>query len=245
MKVIIRIVILLISVLLACALYLHFFNIEMNDTSIEAAITKRIGHDSNIKDIKHLDGHHFVYFSYTKKTIEYQGFITLLQGLNKKYRLGNGYFESINSQLVFTDIEMDQTTYLIVYGETINSDRLLINGNLNPFEIEINHPDHIFYVGAAKGYGAAVMGYTYKENDNTVVVQVDNGIEAIIDYTGELNSGPSKIVMLSSLLIVLIGFVVSLLFTPEINRLEKLYYKLIKEIPIAEDSDGNDYNMLN
>ena len=244
MKLILRILIMTCSIVLSILLYTHFYSLELTNESLSEGIGKRVNGDVIVNEHIEVEKYILVNFSFEKEKSYYEGYITLLKGLNNKYRLGNGYFEPSNEKLIFSDFEFTENHQLIVLGPRISSDILTVKSRVSDVKIPIKNTEHTFEVFETDSFVASIYGYTYETDQGVVNIPIDNTIVPVIDHSGELNSGPEKMVLISSFLVVLIGFVLSLLFTQERNRLEALYFKLTKQGPEVTDSDCTDYMML-
>jgi len=243
-KLILRILIMTCSIVLSILLYTHFYSLELKNDSLSEGIGKRVEGDVIVNEHIEVEKYILVNFSFEKEESFYEGYITLLKGLNNKYSLGNGYFEPSNENLIFSDFEFTKNHQLIVFGPGISSDILTIKSRVSDVEIPIINTEHTFEVVETDSYVASIYGYTYETDHGVVNKLIDNTIKPVIDHSGELNSGPEKIVLVSSFLVVLLGFVISLLFTPKRNRLIALYFKLTKQEPEVTEGDCTDYMML-
>lgn len=244
MKLILRILIIICSIILAILLYTHFYSLELTNDSLVSGISKRVDGDVIVNEYINVEKYILVNFSFEKENRLYEGYITLLKGVNSKFRLGDGYFEPSTENLIFTDFEFTESHHLIVFGSSPLTDKISIKSKVSDVIMPISTLEHTFEVFESEVYDASIYGYSYQTDEGTREVKLDNEIKPIIDHSGELNSGPEKIVLVSSFLIVIIGLIISFLFTPERNRLEALYYKITKQQPEITDSDSNDYMML-
>ena len=244
MKLILRILIITGSIILAVLLYTHFFSLELTNDSLVSGISNRVDGDVIVNEDVNVEKYILVNFSFEKENKFYEGYITLLKGFNSKYRLGDGYYEPSTEHLIFTDFEFTESHHLIVFGSSPLTDQISIKSKVSDVSMPISTSDHTFEVFESEVYVASIYGYSYETDEGMMDIKLDNEIKPIIDHSGELNSGPEKIVLVSSFLIVIIGLVISFLFTPERNRLEALYYKITKQQPEITDSDSTDYMML-
>ncbi|MBI9015323.1 MAG: hypothetical protein JEZ08_24025 [Clostridiales bacterium] len=244
MKLILRILIIICSMILAVLLYTHFFSLELTNESLVSGISKRVDSDVVVNDYVEVEKYILVNFYFEEENTSYEGYITLLKGLNGKYRLGDGYFEPSTENLIFNDFEFTESHHLIVFGSSPLTDGIFIKSKVSDEYMPISTSNHTFEVFESDSFVASIEGYSYETDEGIVEIKLDNEIKPIIDHSGELYSGPEKIVWLSSVLIVIIGFVISFLFTPERNRLETLYYKITKQQPEITDGDCTDHMML-
>ena len=226
----IRYLFVIVGLLLGVLLYLSFYHIESVE-DIKFALKEELGKDVEIINVIDFEEDRIVNFVVEDN----EGYIAMSKGLNNKYRLESGFFKPSNDQLLMFDYIYKREDYIVVLGNK-NSDKITLNTVNGQVEVKITG-DRVFEVINAGVKELAITSYI--EDGQTIERNVDI---AFMNNSGSIFNGPRHLVLISSILVFMGCWILSLLFTPKINRLERLYMKItgsyVKEADQVDEADG-------
>jgi len=234
MKKIIRAIIILLTFAMIYFTYVHFYSIT-SISDVEKSIENKLGHPVEIvKDI-YVEDEWLVYF----KSSGSHGYFYLSKGYNDKYRLGSGFEVKDEGVINFANYRLGDIDYLIIMGSPQEGDEIIVEGRYISIE-----PGYILQAVESDLRASLIDTYRMVNNNTSARINLPENSIYEID-TGEINNGPREIVIGTCILIFVIGYGASCMFTPKVNRLEKLYFKITKSGPRQENpEDKNDYMML-
>lgn len=230
MKKIIRYLFIIVGLLLSVLLYLSFYHIESVE-DIKFALEEELNKEVEIINVIDFKEDRIVDF----KIEGHEGYIAMSEGLNKKYRLESGFFKPLSNQLLMFDYLYKNEDYIVVLGNK-NSDKITLNTVKSQVEVTFTG-DRVFEVINAGVKELAINSYL--EDGQTIQRNVDI---TFMDNSGSIFNGPRHLVLISSVLVFIGCWILSLMFTPKINRLERLYMKItgsyVKEADQVDEADG-------
>lgn len=234
MNKIVRPLILLMTIAFTIWLYLHFYSLQSLE-DFELAIENKLKEPVDLLEVIEVENEKLVYV----KTADQHGYFYMSMGYNKLYRLGSGVMKVDEGFVNFADYEIGDKTYLILMGSQQDDDTIKVNGS--PIDIGSST---VFMAIESPYKAAMISSYSYETEAKKVLVELPE--KSVFEIkSDEVSNGPREIVIATCLLVLILGFATSNMFTPGINRLEKLYFKWTGTGPVTKDEDdNNDYMML-
>ncbi|MCH4886144.1 hypothetical protein EZV73_01125 [Acidaminobacter sp. JC074] len=232
MKRIIRFTLIIIGIVVSVLFYLNFYTI-VTEADIEKALETDTGLDVQLISTRIFENDKLVSFRIDNQL----GFAYLSKGLNDKYRLESGYYKELQGKLLMFDYEYDGTDYILLVGEDNYSNVTLVSvRGLHEVNVTTRPVFEMIDIGLKE---KAIKSYSI--DGSLTSIKIDEPIE-FMDNRRLIYNGPRNLILISSVLILGLFWTLSLMFTPKINLLEKLYMKItgayVKEAEHIDEADG-------
>jgi len=232
LKRIIRFSLIIIGIIVAVLFYLNFYNITSN-ADIEKALEADTGYDLDLVSTRDFEKDKLVSFRIDNQL----GFAYLSKGLNDKYRLESGYYKELQGMLLMFDYEYEGVDYIVVVGES-DYDKISLISVQGVHEVDVT-TSPVFELVDIGLKEKAIKSYSL--NGRMTKIPIDEPLE-FMDNRRLIYNGPRNLILISSVLILGLFWTLSLMFTPKINLLEKLYMKVtgayVKEAEHIDEADG-------
>lgn len=235
MRYIIRIIILLISLILAVYVYNLFYSVDL-ERNLTEKLSTSLNEEVTILGIYDIMDDKLVRFDFKDQT----GHAILTKGLQDQYRIGDVYKEVKKGPVYFAQYKKEKN-YLVV-ETSLAFESLRINTTQEPIIYGKNETG-LFDVIMTPLSKVSLKDYQLQGKE-IYSVELDYGSQYHIDSRGYTNNGPDSIVYVTCGLIILAGYIITLLFTRKNNWFERLYFKMTKSHPQPEDGDPNDYTLM-
>lgn len=190
--------------------YRNQYDINIDKSDIEQKIGSYLDQEIEVSNYKKINNKYIVSFNFFDKKV-YEGITILSQGINSKYRIGDLSYSS-DEGFKFANYKIKGEDYLILYGyNEFGANEILIKfRNAGSLNFELKEDKDVLIIKKSIIKKSAINLYNLKFSDKeNEIVRIKPLTTDSIDYRGEVLSGPESIVYVSSVLIVLIGYVIS------------------------------------
>lgn len=234
MRIILRFLVICIFTLVSLVVYNHFYSIDM-DLNVAEKMSEKLNQRVEITQSYDLLEDKMVRFNFSDKT----GHAILTKGYNGRYRIGDIFQETYNGPVYF----LQYKDYLVIESQENAIQHVDITTRVEPISFDVNGDGFLKIIETDLGK-AGLVSYELVSKDNRINQELDYRSKHVFDQEGYINGGPESIVLVTCVGIIIIGIIVSFLFTKKMNGLERLYYKITKTHAHSEENDPNDYSMF-
>ena len=239
---ILKVMIILIFIFLSVLFYNSKFNISEEADDIEIKLSKYLNKDIKIRVIKKVENGILVSFTFHKEDKIYDGVTVLYKGLNSKYWIGDVFYNNRLSRINLENLNFSDKEQLICFGHYKNLEKIVIYSTINKnkyITIPIKS-DGYFLKISDKNIKIASIRYFNIINTlgNSITDNWKEIVQNRIDYEGKIKSGPKLIVIITSSLILIMGYILSKIFSPK-STLGSLFRKWFYK---GVDLNRSDYN---